>query len=798
MDPDGHHKVADMAGFPRLRGAFQKRMGPDARLDAFYLGNWLTDVSQVIDPKALERFAAVEPDIHKAIDEKIETLLNGVYVVENSLFKPIISFFDPQKEIAKLHPRLRDLVSGVIHNVLRSSGNKPSLFYQLAQSGLLLKGYFKFVHPEESQKPPRMDLNAYVAVFDAMFTQYYPHEHFDRPEKRPSTPPISSGQLPEYDYRPFSGPGASLPGAPDLYTYLREDIQVIAGLLTELDLTWASPFLALPKNASSIGDDSIAFNIGLAKLGHALHAVEDFFAHSNFIEHVATVVGDDMLPQFYEYRYSSRFWKRLKRYSHLSMAQDWRLLASEDYVVTGYFDAADTINSLGHFIWDGLLGIADLEARDFTRDVAFFHHLETHPYHVYETKVESEASKYLHALLELLELKPKDLNNIKENTLVKDVKELLTEAPFSGDIIKVYKAFDDPYADPVALEKIVGRMTLFQNIAALKNNNNEQAIARVIAASFNFIKLLRGAFAYGQYIGTLYQAHKEFQEFYIAPMLWIRKKIAAIATEKVIKTIAESGLYFAKDFILYTGTAERVGCHSLMAKDHAVHEERNYEKMQDCAAAVHYAVVDAMMRWDDDGFANRPSNEQWINWLDLLEFFLCNPKVDVVCNTKKAFAIDVVHTLTSDEKKMKYRELLKSLSEQYLSKYQPTTILPTGTPYDMQTVFKQQITDRLKSGELKKWVVENTYKSVAPIVFPPLQIIRVIMPFIPYETTVCTFPTGSNKWYIPIVKQGWDVIKTANPHTWVYHDNRTAAEQALKASDELRRELERLYRPPAS
>ena len=47
MNTAGHHSVADTAGLPVLKEAFA-RVGASPRLNCFYMGNWLTDVSQAV------------------------------------------------------------------------------------------------------------------------------------------------------------------------------------------------------------------------------------------------------------------------------------------------------------------------------------------------------------------------------------------------------------------------------------------------------------------------------------------------------------------------------------------------------------------------------------------------------------------------------------------------------------------------------------------------------------------------------------------------------------------------------
>ncbi|MBL0007121.1 MAG: hypothetical protein IPP25_08020 [Saprospiraceae bacterium] len=57
MKPDGHSKVAEEAGIWRFKIALESPQMPQntypSGLDAFYLGNWLADLSQVKDPHGI-------------------------------------------------------------------------------------------------------------------------------------------------------------------------------------------------------------------------------------------------------------------------------------------------------------------------------------------------------------------------------------------------------------------------------------------------------------------------------------------------------------------------------------------------------------------------------------------------------------------------------------------------------------------------------------------------------------------------------------------------------------------------
>ena len=107
----------------------------------------------------------------------------------------------------------------------------------------------------------------------------------------------------------------------------------------------------------------------LAKLGHALHQVEDFFAHSNWIELAVQRLGPEYADKFLPPKASPAFIdrsrsvveKRLVRHLTAKLP-NWRDHDPERWVVTGYFDIRDTIVSLLHVseeAWGGHVPVCE-------------------------------------------------------------------------------------------------------------------------------------------------------------------------------------------------------------------------------------------------------------------------------------------------------------------------------------------------------------------------------------------------------------------------------------------------------
>lgn len=165
---------------------------------------------------------------------------------------------------------------------------------------------------------------------------------------------------------PYSQPATS---RPDMYVYLREDIKIVAGLLANLDRCFARKRF---RPGERLEDSDPSWQFGLADLGHALHGVEDFFAHSDFVELAAQVLGADYQPdgsvttnKLLNPNYTA-FQKRLRRWDIKEHAS-WIENAAEDRIVTGYFDGVDTMFSLVGAVID-LWGIEPIDPLQSIRE----------------------------------------------------------------------------------------------------------------------------------------------------------------------------------------------------------------------------------------------------------------------------------------------------------------------------------------------------------------------------------------------------------------------------------------------
>jgi hypothetical protein len=107
------------------------------------------------------------------------------------------------------------------------------------------------------------------AVFDARFTQYFPHEHVDFPPFPPNLPQRGTRE-------PSTVTADGQAGSPvrQLHDYTEKQLVYLGDLLTRIERDWAHPTGVDPARRREL----------VAEFGHASHAIEDWFFHSNFVE----------------------------------------------------------------------------------------------------------------------------------------------------------------------------------------------------------------------------------------------------------------------------------------------------------------------------------------------------------------------------------------------------------------------------------------------------------------------------------------------------------------------------------
>jgi hypothetical protein len=804
MNTHGHEDVAKTAGLPLLEEAF----GKDKRsLRALYLGNWLTDVSQAVDPvaywsgtgKIKSGADSVVDEVKKSIkgflDELIATVFEEQGSIGQQILKSLKSEIERHAEEAKnsLHKKIDFLTQG-------QSEERDARLAKFFRDSFLVIGYYKFVHPETSNDQPRMNFECFMQVFGrpmdtrganasgpandrpGAYTQYYPHEHLDRPEiLPPQEPPIYSPgkQTLEYPFRLAHGKqsGTRSPRKkerlnPDLYSYLRDHIEMTAGLLAEVDLQCRQAIL------KGIRDDDPKWHVTLAKLGHALHQVEDFFAHSNWVELAATRLGPEFISkvippetkvEMIDRAYTT-FRKRLKRHLTKQLPK-WQDHPEESWVVTGFFDFRDTLISLAHIteeLWGGDVPDPYVEGYQLLETVK---EAATHP-----KTVKYEVQKTMRDVLDFLTNPEKALED-NENELAKSLKD-----KFESDINKLRR----PGVSQKVAEQVASETTYLNG-----------APREVQDAFFNVIVEGSRVYEFWKLTFTIYETVQDIAEFIKNPLGWLGKWLP-----KEIKKIFINALkFYARERFYDWIGAGRIGCHSLMAKDHG--REPFYKQQKECATAVHWYIVKTLLRWKEK------EDSSFIDWLELLEYFLRNPlppKEGSFRVIRRPVPVTVVHTV-------RYKEQLKADDLRYSLEdlYRPTAIDPKRFNWRMiadANFNTSGLPLKRAQNAINHILRENAWG--VPVTPPNYAFKPGLRILIPNQKAIAIFlvpASDETNWFKEVLEKGWKVFRgIEDPESQTsqgpldHHKPIAISLDELRKiilrGQKLRREAREAYRPP--
>lgn len=643
MNTKGHHYVALVAGIKLLQQAFAEESEAEGmsigkrNLAALYLGNWLTDLSQTVDPIAyrsgFEKVNSLEPEeLIEIINQKLPASVQSVWkrLGGDEALKEVIVYF---KRIL-----IEDFKRLIAFDTQERQSELAIFFRRIVR----MMGYFKFAYPTDDT--PALDGDVYVNIFGRFpdvhgaannspgaasespgrFTQYYPHEHLDRPELFPvkrGEPSVfsphaqSPGNVHNFPSKLSPHPRSTRgdrkqSSAPDLYPYLRDHLQMTAGLLAEVDMAMKK-FLR-----TSFKDDDPEWCLTLSKLGHALHQVEDFFAHSNWAELAfmkmvnPSLTFDSLfeehLEKLDEENARTILLKRL-RVKYKEPLDDWWDHELEDWVVTGSFEFSDTLVSLAH-LSEEMWGLSDEDEDskspskkdEFTKLL-----LDTFKFvHTFEKAVEDEENTVAQQLKDRFE---KDKEQLREPEQAREVAEaVIRMTPY---LQRAPEQIQDDFVDTIVQgaetrktsEENKGVMSFFEKLSFLTS------IFLLLHSINSFISDIKHP------IKTLKKWKRTLKMkalFYFFDKTGLTGKLWDVV-EGIVKEPFYTKLVYAN---LAT---ESIGSHSLLAKDHGA--EPFYTFQQNCAIAMHWYIVKLLLRWKDHEGA------QHIDWLELLEHFLSNP-----------------------------------------------------------------------------------------------------------------------------------------------------------------------------
>jgi hypothetical protein len=774
-------------------------------LRALYLGNWLTDVSQAIDPVAYwsaskkgkgSTDTAVE-SVKKAIEKFVAQLVGSIFERSSSRALGRRMLKALKQELDRYARDAKDQIQSLIDFFLAvQTDERDARLAQFFRDCFLVKGYFKFVHPAAPKEPQRMNFESFMRVFGrpgdtrgagvgaaddrpGAYTQYYPHEHLDRPEILPPQDPSVFHPGKQLPFKPFRISAGKQDGTrsprnskrinPDLYSFLRDNIEMTAGLLTEVDLSFKEVF------ARGFHDDDANWYITLAKLGHALHQVEDFFAHSNWAELAAKRLGPDVFKKIIPPqtkvemidRAYTMYQKRLKR--HLTLPNpDWRKQEDEEWVVTGFFDFTDTLISLAHLAEE----IFGMHVPD--PYVEGYHLVQEAQEAITNPKaVEDEITKVIRQTSDFL-TDPKRALEDPENKIAQSLKDR-----FGDDINKIRRP-----GVPQSVAQQVAQESRFLN-AAPKDIQN---------AFFSIIIEGNRIYTVGKSVFTLYEAIHDISKFIASPLDWLVEWLPGELKKRFLDALK---FYGRERFYDWLG-AGRIGCHSLMAKDHGL--EVLYDQQKDCAIGVHWYIVHTLLRWKD-----KPDSG-YFDWLELLEFFLRNPLPPAGYGETDITASAIIVHITRQDDQLKAKDPMHSLEDLY----RPTSVEPdrftwrtiadinyNTTNLPMEDAF-DAINQVLRESGTGYPVTTPNYAYKKDV--------RVLIPHQKIKVKVCMPPEGETLWYKDVFDKGWKVFSGYDDDAagisqppLEYHQPKvislTEAQRIIIRGKKLRREAREAYRP---
>ena len=225
------------------------------------LGNFLTDVSQFRDPfanmlaKRTIWAQAKRSNLFLAIVSAIPiiSILSDVILdaldVEEWVDQLMGGHEPPERRYGKLAEYFQAVMLGVTHVVFADDIPKKEAVRAM------LPAHFRALEPIPPAELER--------VFARFFTQYYPHEHTDYP------PYVIHGEQRAY-HRMYQR------GSRGVIRFVEEYLQCLSEELSKVELLW--------KERRSDAKTSTGRHDVLVAFGKLLHAVEDYFFHSNYVE----------------------------------------------------------------------------------------------------------------------------------------------------------------------------------------------------------------------------------------------------------------------------------------------------------------------------------------------------------------------------------------------------------------------------------------------------------------------------------------------------------------------------------
>lgn len=596
---------------------------------AMYLGNWLTDNSQIFAPDTFF-------DLQYNLKEYIIAL--GTFAENNKVkFKEIVlkkiksnkvgdAIFNENKILKSIDNTFKPIQSSIsfLSKLQFQKPNKDSFRYDsrdewwaFSESVLKCLGYKKFCLEDDDLMPFQVFSNIISSFIDQnnvdendksfffKLNQYYPNDHLDRAFDKKYLETEKRKDLIERERRNcFDDEKKNT-----IYKYLHDYINILGSKLNYLSAYFITPvFLEDKVNEAD-------FYINCARLGHTLHGVEDFFAHSNFLELTVSNLDrireqtpnsnlyftkDEFVAELSKKKYEN---DRYERSTYKPIRRKDESIELENLLSTGIFAERDTYTSLYHII---------------------FGHLEKALDDVPVKLTETTLMDVIVYFMEYLQDYIARFNELDSNWQI----ATNNEKPFTVEIFKfILNRNSDPkkkihnpnFYNKVDDQQIVYYVDLLNCTARIVNGLKlvtvpAEGMAIVI---LSFISIFCSiVFAPYYYSLLIKQILKDIPTTIIRTL--IKDKLVD-GLQNVAKNIEDQFLVLSNPMMY--------GTHSIMAKDESYRNENwNYSAKRMATFMDKYILLNMFLKPDKGSFCN---------FKVLLHQFLTHPFSEGVINTKE-------------------------------------------------------------------------------------------------------------------------------------------------------------------
>jgi hypothetical protein len=281
---------------------------------------------------------------------------------------------------------------------------------------------------------------------------------------------------------------------------------------------------------------------------------------------------------------------------------------------------------------------------------------------------------------------------------------------------------------------------------------------------------------------SFYQALKAVTRLVADPLAWVHDEVLRVVPEAFIFWTRE----LAYDFI----GMDRIGCHSLMAKDHGA--EPLYAPNRECATAVDYLIVNTLLT------PRPPGPRPEVDWLALLEFYLQNPLSATPGRSggkESKFSVSVVHVVRPGERLAGGPDPQTSLT----ARYQRTATNPPA--FTWRTIADANFhTWGLPDRETQRVINETLRRShsgtpVKPPNYAFTPGATILIPAQEHRLQTDS-PDRADRapWFVDVMDRGWTVVRgdssgvrAAPPSVTPYVPARISRDEATLMIDTARR-----------